>query len=79
MSTKTKNPSEFIEELNTKKAVARFFFKGGHTHPVRRTILIITENKDVISGYEFREGSKVRNTKEALRNIKTYDKSKIAR
>lgn len=59
------------------KPVAKFYYKGTHSHPVRRTI-IITENKDkVITGYELREGSLVRSVKEAP--IKSYKKSKITK
>lgn len=57
--------------------VARFFYKGSHTHPVRRTVLVIESNKDIIRGYELREGSIVRNAKDAP--IKSYSRKNIAK
>jgi hypothetical protein len=56
--------------------VARFLYKGNHSHPVRRTVLVIESNLKHIKGYELREGSKVRNFSTAP--VKTYFKSKIA-
>ena len=44
---------QFIEN----RPVARFFYKGDHTHPVRRTILIIETTDKLITGYEMREGA----------------------
>ena len=61
-----------IEEL----PCARFYYKGTHTHPVRRTVLIIEDKQEFIRGYELREGKIVRS---ALKSpIKTYRKDKIA-
>lgn len=57
--------------------VARFWYKGNHSHPVRRTILVTTQDKDSITGYELREGSKTRPAKYAP--VKTYSRAKIAR
>lgn len=57
--------------------VARFFYKGSHTHPVRRTVLVIESNKDIIKGYELREGAIVRNAKDAP--IKSYSRKDIAK
>jgi hypothetical protein len=57
--------------------VARFWYKGNHSHPVRRTILVTTQDKDSITGYELREGSKVRPAKYAP--VKTFMRSKIAK
>lgn len=56
--------------------VARFFYQGAHTHPVRRTIVLIETTTTYIRGYELREGNKTRDFKSAP--IKTYRKSKIA-
>lgn len=64
---------EIVENL----PVARFFYKGSHTHPVRRTILVIESNRDFIQGYELREGTTVRTAEKAP--VKTYLRSKIAR
>lgn len=57
--------------------VARFFYKGAHSHPVRRTVLIIEANKDYIRGYELREGKIVRTANRAP--IKTYLRNRIAK
>lgn len=56
--------------------VARFYYKGKHTHPVRRTVLLIEVNRRWIRGYELREGSTERTFAEAP--IKTYTRKKIA-
>lgn len=40
--------------------VARFWYKGNHSHPVRRTVLITQQDSESITGYELREGSKTR-------------------
>jgi hypothetical protein len=57
--------------------VARFWYKGNHSHPVRRTILVTTQDKNSITGYELREGSKIRPAKYAP--VKTFTRSKIAK
>lgn len=57
--------------------VAKFFYKGSHTHPVRRTVLIIESTKDFIRGYEIREGSAVRTADCAP--IKSYSRKNIAK
>jgi len=57
--------------------VAKFFYKGDHTHPVRRSVLIIDQNDDIITGYELREGSNVRDFKDAP--VKSYRRDRIAR
>jgi len=58
------------------RPVARFYYQGNHTHPVRRTVLLIESRPKYIRGYELREGGVVRNYSEAP--IKTYTRSKIA-
>ena len=57
--------------------VARFWSKGNHTHPVRRTVLVIESTKDHIKGYELRDGNVVRVASKAP--VKTYNRSKIAK
>ena len=61
------------------KPVARFFYQGSHTHPVRRTVLVIEDKEDVLVGYEFREGDVVRDITEARKCVKSYRKDRIAR
>ncbi len=57
--------------------VARFWYKGTHTHPVRRTVLVIESTKEYIRGYELREGRTVRTAAKAP--VKTYRRDRIAR
>jgi hypothetical protein len=56
--------------------VAKFRYKGNHSKPVRRTILVVESNARWIRGYELREGSVERTLASAP--IKTYSKRKIA-
>lgn len=57
--------------------VARFWYKGSHTHPVRRTVLVTESNKNFICGYELRDGNIVRTAAKAP--VKSYRRDKIAR
>ena len=57
--------------------VAKFFYKGTHTHPVRRTILVVEQTREYLRGYELREGRIVRSAGKAP--IKTYSRDRIAR
>ena len=59
------------------KPVARLYYQGNHSHPVRRTVLIIEDCDDMLVGYELREGSTIRSLDAAP--IKSYRKDKIAR
>ena len=57
--------------------VARFWYKGTHTHPVRRTVLVTESTKTHLSGYELRDGNIVRQAINAP--VKTYIRKKIAK
>jgi len=57
--------------------VARFWYKGTHTHPVRRTVLVTESTKTHLSGYELRDGNIVRQAINAP--VKTYTRKKIAK
>jgi len=57
--------------------VARFWYKGTHTHPVRRTVLVTESTKTHLSGYELRDGNIVRQATNAP--VKTYTRKKIAK
>jgi len=63
--------------IKSKLPVARFFYKGTHTHPVRRTVLVVQQNENTITGYELREGNETRPGNKAP--IKTYCRNKIAK
>jgi hypothetical protein len=64
-------------KITGKKCVARFYYKGSHTHPVRRTVLVTAHNRSKIIGYEVREGNIVREAAKAP--IKSYSRYKIAK
>jgi len=69
----TKKKYDLIKTL----PVAKFYYQGTkHTHPVRRTVLLIESDNTTITGYEIREGNKVRSPKKAP--IKSYTRSCIA-
>lgn len=58
--------------------VARFWYKGqSHTHPVRRTVLVVESTRDIIRGYELREGNEIRKLSQAP--IKSYRRDRIAK
>ena len=77
MKTARKQRKIKVYDLVPKKPVARFYYQGAHSHPIRRTVLIIEETEDRITGYEFRAGNVVRTREEALESIKTYRKDRI--
>jgi hypothetical protein len=56
--------------------VAKFYYQGSHSHPIRRTVLVIRSNKRFIQGYELRCGTTVRSLRTAP--VRTYTKDKIA-
>jgi hypothetical protein len=62
--------------LVTNGPVAKFYYKGTHSHPIRRTILVIEENSKMLVGYEIREGKEVRKVRNAP--VKSFRKDKIA-
>lgn len=56
--------------------VARFYYQGNHSHPIRRTVLVTEQTAKCIKGYELREGANVRPLADAP--IKSYSREKIA-
>ena len=64
---------QFVEN----RPVAKFFYKGDHTHPIRRTVLIVEITDNLLTGYEIREGSIIRSFKDAP--IKSFSRRKIAK
>lgn len=56
--------------------VARFYYKGNHSHPVRRTVLIVEADDKTIKGYELRCGSTTRSLENAP--VRSFSKDKIA-
>ena len=57
------------------RPVARFRYKGSHSKPVRREIRIVAVEKDVITGYEVREGNVQRDLANAP--IKSFSRSEM--
>jgi len=68
--------SKSLYEIAHKYPVARFYYQGSHSHPVRRTILVIESTPKLLVGYELREGSTVREFRNAP--IKSFRKDRIA-
>ena len=60
-----------------KKPVAKFRYKGSHTHPVRVTLLVIENKVNSLTGYVLRSGTEVFSMSKAP--IRTYRKDRIAR
>lgn len=75
MSTgKNTNVSISLKKGNNR--YAKFWYKGSHSHPVRRTVLIKSMSETYIEGYELREGNRVRSLSKA--SLKKYCRKKIA-
>jgi len=55
--------------------VARFYYQGHHTHPVRRVVAITNETRTTFTGYELREGSELRT---GDLPVKTFRKDRVA-
>jgi len=70
------NMNSTQHELVKTRPAAKFFYKGTHSHPVKRTVLITEQEKEYFKGYEVREGGTVRDIEEAP--IKSFRIDKIA-
>ena len=79
MTTQTKNKKNKTYDLVPRNTVARFYYQGSHSHPIRRTVLVIEETDTHITGYEVREGGNVRNIHEARKTVRSYRKDRIAK
>lgn len=64
-------------EIVKNSPIAKFYYKGNHSHPVRRTVLVIESKKDFVTGYELREGSITRKLNDAP--VKSYNRTRIAK
>ncbi len=58
------------------KPIAKFRYKGTHSKPVRRTVLITALERNIITGYEVREGNELRDL-EVEEVIKSFTKEEI--
>ena len=56
--------------------VAKFYYKGKHSHPVQRTVLLIDSSSKYLTGFELREGVNIRAFNEAP--MKTFRKDRVA-
>jgi len=81
MATATKKKKKKVYDLVSNKPVAKFYYQGSHSHPIRRTVLVIEDTPTQIVGYEFRCGNDVRSVATALNEnaVKTYRKDRIAK
>lgn len=57
------------------RPVAKFRYQGSHSKPVRRTVLLTSVSKDLLTGYELREGNETRSLDEQV--IKSYNRDEI--
>ncbi len=65
-------------DIVEKDPVAKFYYKGSsHSHPVRRTILIIEDRPSLLIGYELRDGRETRTLDVAP--VKSFRKDRIAK
>ena len=71
------NPDNMTNSLVRNLPVAKFYYRGSHTHPIRRTVLVIESNTNFIKGYEVRCGNEVSEPSDD--HIRSYRRSKIAR
>lgn len=77
--TTQKTKKKKVYDLVPRNTVARFYYQGSHSHPIRRTVLVIEEDDNHITGYEIREGGHVRTIDEARDAVRTYRKDRIAK
>lgn len=55
--------------------VAQFRYRGSHTKPVRRTVLLTEITRSTFTGYEVRDGNTVRDITDAP--IKSFSRDEI--
>ena len=72
MATKSKLKYPIVQNM----PVARFYYKGHHSHPVRRTVIVTEMTPKFIRGYEIREGSITRTLN--IAPIKSFSRDRIA-
>ena len=57
------------------RPVAKFKYKGTHSKPIRRTVRLTSLERNVITGYEVREGNEIRDPDELV--IKSFSKDEV--
>lgn len=55
--------------------IAKFRYRGSHSKPVRRTVLLTEINRGTFTGYEVRDGNTVRDLGKAP--IKSFSRDEI--
>lgn len=55
--------------------VAKFRYRGSHSKPVRRTVVLTKITRTQLTGYEVREGNEVRDLENA--QIKSFTRDEI--
>lgn len=56
--------------------VAKFLYKGNHSHPIRRTVLLTEVDKNILKGYEVRCGNETIDVDMAP--VKSFRRDKVA-
>lgn len=67
----------FMYNIVKNRPVASFRYKGTHSKPVRRVVLVTESDRNHITGYEIQEGNTTRERADAP--IKTFTREKIAK
>jgi hypothetical protein len=72
--SKSKKSSWCVDAIRN-QPVAKFMYKGSHSKPVRRTVVITELGRNTIGGYEVREGRTTRVLANA--GYKTFSRDEI--
>lgn len=57
------------------RPIAKFRYKGNHSKPVRREVVLTDITRGCLTGYEIREGNTTRSLKNKV--IKSYNRDEI--
>jgi len=66
---------ETVYPVIRNKPVAKFRYKGSHTKPVRRTVLLTEIKQATLTGYELRAGNDTRDPEDEV--IRSYSRDDI--
>jgi len=72
-TTRTTTSSDY--PLLQNRPVAKFRYKGNHSKAIRRTVLLTEINRDMLRGYEVREGNEVRSIEDQV--IKSFTRDEV--
>lgn len=62
-------------EVIRNRPVARFKYRGDHSKAVRRTVILTNVSRDLLTGYEVREGNELRSLEDGV--IKSFRRDKM--